>query len=512
MITRQDFFDEKLKLPSPPAIALRILQTLQEEENSFEELSKIIKADPVLTSRTLKLANSALYGLSGNIDSLERAISMIGTQALKNIALSFIIIEDFKDCPQGGFKLDLFWRRSITAAVAAEILSKETNINSPDIFITSLLQDIGILVMFLSDIVAYTGLLDQKRISGKRTSTAEAELFGFDHSEVGYHLFSSWNLPPSICEPILHHHDDSVDTQYKDSVKILSLADKIASIYHGTRSNLKSIEVRESMQKQYCFTSARTTEMIDAIGERSLEVLELYAISPGDMKPFSLIMLDANNELGKLNYSYEQIVLELTQAKKNAERLALELKDANDKLRELTVRDGLTGLYNHIYFQKFFESEVANTIRYNIPTGLLLLDIDYFKNINDQFGHPAGDYVLVELSKLLAELVRRCDVIARYGGEEFAIVLPETGATTAKVLANRLRRGIEQHHFIYNNTTISVTVSIGISSSDLKSINIDKTNLISASDKALYKAKRGGRNRVEIFQGSDEMALTGTHS
>lgn len=512
MITRQNFFDEKLKLPSPPAIALRILQALQKEENSFEEIARIIKADPVLTSRTLKVANSALYGLSSNIESLERAISMIGTQALQNIALSFIIIEDFQDCPQGCFKLDLFWRRAITAAVAAEILSQEINTNSQDIFITALLQDIGVLVMFLSDIVTYTGLLDQKRITGKRTSTAETELFGFDHSEVGYHLFSSWNLPPSICDPILHHHNDSADTEHKDSAKILSLADKIASIYHGTRSNLKSIEVREILQKQYNFTDAKTTELIDSIGEKSLEVLDLFAISPGEMKPFSLIMLDANNELGKLNYSYEQIVLELTQAKKNAERLALELKDANDKLRELSVRDGLTGLYNHMYFQQFFESEIANTIRYKLPIALLLLDIDHFKNINDQFGHPAGDYVLVELSKLLAELVRRCDVVARYGGEEFAFVLPETGISTAKVLANRLRRGIEQHHFTYNNTTIPVTVSIGISSSDLKTININKKNLISASDKALYKAKRGGRNRVEIFQESDEASLTGTDS
>ncbi len=113
--------------------------------------------------------------------------------------------------------------------------------------------------MFLSDVVAYTGLLDQKRITGKRTATAETEIFGFDHAEVGYHLFNSWNLPPSICGPILHHHNDSVEPEHEASAKILSLADKIASIYHGTRSNLKSMEVRESREKQDDFTDERTT-------------------------------------------------------------------------------------------------------------------------------------------------------------------------------------------------------------------------------------------------------------
>ncbi len=511
MITSQKFFDSKIKLPSPPAIALRILQAVRDDENSFDKLAEIIKSDPVLAAQTLKLANSSIYGVPKRIDSLSRAISLIGTQALKNIALSFIIIDDFLDRPQGSFNLDLFWRRAITAAVSAETLASVTAHKDPDIFITSLLQDIGILILFLSYTVSYTEVLDKKRISGQSTAEVEREKFGFDHTEVGYELFKSWNLPESITEPIRYHHHKPPETTYSEAINILNIADKISSIYHGTRSNLKSKEVYQKLKGDYGLENSQTAELIDTIGEKSVELLELYSIDPGEMKPFSQIMLDANDELGKLNYSYEQIVLELTQAKQNAEQLAINLKEANDKLRELTFRDGLTGLYNHMYFQDFFENEIQKSIRYKTPVSLLLLDIDHFKSINDRYGHPTGDHVLIEASKVLVKLVRHCDIVARYGGEEFAIVLPETGTVGAKVLAQRLRRGIEQQQFQYDKNTITITMSVGISSTDMNSIEISRKNLISKSDQALYTAKQEGRNRVVVSTQNPKVALcTGT--
>ncbi len=226
--------------------------------------------------------------------------------------------------------------------------------------------------------------------------------------------------------------------------------------------------------------------------------MELFEIDPDKIKPFSQIMQDANEELGKLNFTYEQIVLELSQAKQNAEQLARELQQANNRLQQLADRDGLTCLYNHRYFQRVFEVELSRAVRYKNPLSILLLDLDHFKKINDTYGHPAGDTVLQKVSNTLVRLVRNCDTVARYGGEEFTVILPETGNKGAKVLAQRLRRGVEQKEIDHNGQVISVTMSIGVASTDISDTDHDRAALIDLCDKALYKAKHNGRNRVEV--------------
>jgi diguanylate cyclase (GGDEF)-like protein len=462
-------------------------------------LAEIIKSDPALTTRILKLANSSYYRLPNKVDSLVQATALIGTQALKNLALSFVIIEGFHGAPQGSFNFNLFWRRAVSSAVASEILAENTGFRDRDIFISSLLQDIGVLIMFLSDATAYTEVIDNKRISGKSTTEAEKEHFGFDHAEVGYHLLKTWQLPETIFEPIRYHHSQNPKEPYLIPARILALADKISSIYHGTQCNKKSIQVHQALNSIYGLQSEQANAIIDKIGVESLEIIECFSIHPGKLKPFSLIMQEANEELGRLNYSYEQIVLELTQAKQNAEQLAIELKRSNDKLRELALRDSLTCLYNHRYFYEVLESQIQNSLRYNHPVSLLLMDVDHFKRVNDTYGHPAGDLVLKEISQILVKLVRRSDIVARYGGEEFAVILPETGIVSAKVLAQRLRRGVEQLKVKYNNILISVTISIGLASSDMDGIEVTRESLIAKSDHALYKAKSKGRNKVEFY-------------
>ena len=492
----QDFFDEKVRLPSPPAVALKILNAVQSDENCFDELANIIVADPALTARILKIANSSLYGLSKQVESISQATALIGTQTLKNIALSFVFVNKFQQIDINGFNFDIFWRRSISAAVAAEVISEKIRYDNNDIFVTALLKDIGVLILFLSDAAGYTEVIDNKRINGKKTWEAEKEQFGFSHPEVSSHLLETWNLSDAIYGPILHHHNESPEDSHRESAQILFYADKISAMYHGTKSNTKSMEVHEGLGERYDLANAEIDELIDTVGEKAREVMDLFSIDPGNMKPFSQIIQEANEELQRLNLSYEQVVLELKQAKQNAEALAVELKDANHKLRELAIRDELTGLYNHRYFQDKLENELTRCKRYEHPLSLLLLDLDYFKKVNDTYGHPAGDHVLREVGATLSKLVRASDTVARYGGEEFAIILPETATTGGKVLAQRVRRGIEQLQISFEKKAIPVTTSIGLACTDMEKDGLTRPEIIARSDQALYKAKHEGRNRV----------------
>ncbi len=499
MTAVQDCFDEKVRLPSPPAIALKILEAVRQEDNSFEDLARIIRSDPSLSVRILKIANSSLYGLTQPVDSLAQATGLIGTDALKNIALSFVIVQEFQNSSRRSFDLDYFWRRAITAAVAADVLGAAVGHRDQDLFVAGLLQDIGVLILLLSHSDRYRAILDEKRVSGKSLCVTEKEEFSCDHTEVGNYLLSSWNLPHSICQPIhFHHNAEGAPRQYRDSALLLSYADKISAMYHSVRSSSKSAEVHEGLAREWHVSEERASKLIDTVGERSREILDLFAMDPGDIKPFSQIIQEANEELSTLNFSYEQLVFELKQARQNAEQLARELQQANGALRELAYRDSLTGLYNYRYFQLSLESEWDRAIRYKHPLSLLMVDIDFFKKVNDTSGHVVGDEVLKVVSKVLAYLVRSCDIVVRYGGEEFVIILPETGSLGAKVLAQRLRRGVEQEITAYNGHSVSVTISVGIAATDLTETEITGVDLLECSDRALYRAKQNGRNRVEV--------------
>jgi diguanylate cyclase (GGDEF)-like protein len=166
----------------------------------------------------------------------------------------------------------------------------------------------------------------------------------------------------------------------------------------------------------------------------------------------------------------------------------------HEEIYRMTIVDGLTQIHNKRYLYEALEREVLRARRHDRPLSLIIFDIDFFKRINDQYGHLAGDYVLRELARVVQGRIRRDEVFARYGGEEFVIVLPETPLEGAVSLAENLRARVAEHAFVFQNETIPTTISIGCA----LLIDSDKTatDLVQRADEKLYEAKRGGRNRV----------------
>ena len=168
-------------------------------------------------------------------------------------------------------------------------------------------------------------------------------------------------------------------------------------------------------------------------------------------------------------------------------------------LEHENITDPLMGIYNRRFFDRRLTEEVARAQRYNLPVSVLLIDIDFFKTINDAFGHPTGDSVLVNLGQLLQNNARNSDIVARYGGEEIAIMTPNTPLSIAAVLAERLRDTVETSIIVgpdekNSQEPIRITVSIGIASLNSSDEAVDA--IIEKADKALYKAKQNGRNCV----------------
>ena len=177
-----------------------------------------------------------------------------------------------------------------------------------------------------------------------------------------------------------------------------------------------------------------------------------------------------------------------------------ELMEKNMLLQEMTITDGLTGLYNKRYILNRLVNDIFHAARYKEPISFIMVDIDHFKRINDTYGHLVGDILLKNVAQTLKKTVRDVDIVARYGGEEFLIVVPNEDVLGTKILAERLRQTIENSSFVIDNNELSITISIGIKSANITSdSSTEVTKLIGEADLALLKAKSEGRNRVEVF-------------
>lgn len=170
----------------------------------------------------------------------------------------------------------------------------------------------------------------------------------------------------------------------------------------------------------------------------------------------------------------------------------LEIKKMNKKLKELSIKDGLTNIYNRRKLDEILEYEYKRTKRYSREFSIILLDLDLFKSVNDKYGHIVGDKVLIETAEILRKNIRNIDIVGRWGGEEFLVICPETEMHQALRVSNKLKNAIEKHEFsIVNKRTCSFGVATYKCGDTIE-------ELVIRADKGLYQAKEKGRNRVEI--------------
>jgi two-component system cell cycle response regulator len=184
-----------------------------------------------------------------------------------------------------------------------------------------------------------------------------------------------------------------------------------------------------------------------------------------------------------------------------------ELKEVNDKLRQISLTDGLTQVENRRSLEERLNEMWQHSVRLHEPIAVVMCDIDKFKSVNDQYGHQAGDAVLKEFAQILRNEAREIDRVGRYGGEEFLLILPGTVLDAAVTFAERLRDKVAKHTFSYTGGTLCRTMSCGVAGSPHPRIK-DQEALLKASDEALYVAKETGRNRVVRFDGTEFNAHT----
>lgn len=487
-------------LPTLHPVAAKLIEITSKEETTIAEIAKLIARDMSLSTKILKLANSAFYNFPSQISTINQAVSIIGINAVRSLVLSFTFL-NIQATRQETFNYETFWEQSLATAVAARLIMGCLNSSDPEeIFIAGMLQNIGEMIIARTLPAQYAEIQEKATSTGAEHIEIERLVLGIDHAEIGYEITRQWHFPPVLITPIRYHHDPMLysgeDQALGRKIAVVHLAGLMTGILFSDKPRECHRQFKEKAGSMLGFDEGAVTRVLDKVHVELYEIANFFQFKINKPRPVEDILLEANAALSVLNLTYEQLNKELITAKVELQKITRELAEKNRHLEQLANIDGLTEVYNHRYFQTSLDRELNRAIRHATPLCLILADVDNFKKLNDSFGHPTGDFILKELCRLWSGLIREYDLLARYGGEEFVFILPETTLDEAVAVAEKLRSAVAAQVFDAEHRQHRMTVSFGVAHFPPAPEAMTKADLIDAADKALLIAKKKGRNRV----------------
>jgi diguanylate cyclase (GGDEF)-like protein len=474
------------RLPSPPGVALRILELTRSDEVSLEDMARTISSDPALASQILKFINSPMGGMGRRVSSLNEAVRQIGLRGVQLIALSFSLVSAGKrdGCPS--FNYDHFWSRSLACAVAAKRFARNAgNIDANESFIVGLLYHIGQLAMACGIPVEYESVLQAGASSSSELLETESARLGQNHIQAGARLLEEWELPDAIWKTIAATAGGIPSDSRQPGAtpeRILATADVVATLLCDSKEERapKVDEILRLVSRNFQITEAAWPDLYDQIVQEWQAYGNLLSVKTGKERPFRDLQDEARDHIAAISMA--------TQMENQG------IREENARLWKRSTLDGLTGVANRASFDDLLAGEIERCRRLDRPLSLCLIDIDHFKRFNDAHGHQAGDLVLRTVAETLDGSVRKADRVARYGGEEFAVILPDTGLDEAIPMAERLRVALETMPLRHQGRRLQVTASFGLASARWPGAPQTAEALVETADRCLYEAKRAGRN------------------
>ena len=489
------------QLPSLPTVAQALLKLAANPETELRQVVQLVKADPAISAKIVKAANSTFFGLRSEVKGIERAVSLLGPSVSNSLALSFSLTTNASPPSPMTAHYRNCWRQSIIHATATgEIAQRIAPGSADDFSLCGLLLDVGRLALLTLFESEYRPVLEAAHEGELSLPDVEAEWLGIHHAEVGARLMEQWKMPSAVIESIRWHHAPAgclEDLRQNENFSILA-ATAVASCTGDVLSATNNDRARERLDSlARSLLHWNRDETADFLHKTELACQQQSPLlqldeteSPADL------MMQANEQLVRLTLRAHVACTQATLRQQLAEQDRRDLEFQNKQLQKQALHDPLTKIYNRQFFDEMLETESKRCTRCATPIGLIFADVDHFKQINDTYGHQFGDVVLQQMVKVFAAAIRNSDVLARFGGEEFVILVNQPTERGLERMAEKIRRKVEEESFQFGDMRVPVTVSLGAAIAIPGRDDRDLPHrLIASADASLYDAKRGGRNQ-----------------
>lgn len=488
--TLESLFVNAEALPSPPMSVLEVVRESENPDTTIPKLAKLIELDVALAVQIVQMSNSALYSPVSEITTVERALTTLGLRSVRLLALSsslrmLIPTEGTFDTGQ------IRQRMVVNGSLARRFAERICRARQDEAFLAGMLTGLGPVVLATK----YAEIAEQVFSASAPWPDAvrERDVLGFSVDEITINLARNWALPELIINAIEARSTYEPDTENKlgQAMHFALLAERVLCGDHPSEDLRTLGDLAES---ELGWSLAETNEWLieaEPIVEETAALLQFQFPQP---QAYTELLLQATRGMQQLTMEANTVIVEST-------RKLEALSERNVQLQQEAETDALTGLPNRGMFDHMLRTRVeANhtSVSDTHTLGLLMIDLDHFKLVNDTHGHALGDEVLRQVGAILANQTRGDDMPARYGGEEFVILLARANKMEIGIVANRLRTAIAAAEiYLPNGELLSVTASVG---GALFGEADDDTgeSVLARADRRLYQSKQDGRNTVTL--------------
>ncbi len=493
----------KIPLPTLPTIAVRLIELFDDPDVELPELAALLRSDPAIASKILRAANSPAYGVGRKVTDLQPAIALLGKMVVTSLALSFTLAERSMQRGSAAQLFQSYWLQAITQATAAECLAQRFfRQQSGEWFITGLLASVGRLSLINHDPEQYAELSTRAAACQIPLHELESSHFGMTTNELSIALLSEWKFPERCIDAVANQNcfleqfgrgSAGVGKQLSAAI---ATSKAISDYFCQSRQGESLVQIVELMEGVFATGEDETVRLLETVRNRVDATSDLFQVDCTSLGTPSELMSLAMQHLSSL--ALDRPLTEPVGG--SLACLVSQNKQLLDRVHRLTMRcmtDSLTGLFNRGYFEESLQQLVERASSSDLNIGVILIDIDFFKRINDTLGHLAGDDILREVAIVIRENVRTSDIVARYGGEEFVVLVPQADESVITRLSERIRGAVGTSVFGVDGRRVSVTISVGAAA--CRPLGADERfgrMLVAAADEQLYKSKSQGRDQV----------------
>ncbi len=463
-----------------------LMAILEAPADDPDKVTHALEQSPALGARVLSVTNSAAIGVVGEINDIHRAVLHMGAGRARSIAMAFglhMLADDAGIDPQAAHRL---WVNSLEKAHLAKLVAQAADPKQAHTAYTlGLIQDVGLSALWAIDPQFYQGL-NAAQLTSEPLHQLEQKHFGADHAVVGNHLLDKWNASPLLCEQVLGHHQ-LVLTQTDASAA--DLGNLIAGMlpHDGEPMTPDRMEWLDAAHGQFL---ASAHDSIEGLIQAAIQAArDIHGSAPS-------VRIDAAARakmLGEIDNDTAGMVRKLCEM----ESLLTQKHEQVSALKFEAMTDPLTQILNRRGFNQLGERRLRTAVERGLPICAIMIDLDGFKQVNDTFGHDAGDLILTEVAKLLRGNIDSSDLIGRLGGDEFAILQINVNQEISKRIVKRVADACQgQTIQLDAGKTTAISFSIGATTCDKPTSKTLIADMLSAADEAMYTSKRAGQGGI----------------